>query len=587
MINPFKRYRIDYLFFGSFAALIVIILGCTIWTTYVLSSKEMAKATSANQQKLLDQLNGEISSSLATLEQISLSTSRDNTLVDFLRGDVSGDTFARLQKYKEVQQSLANLTYSIPLIQGIDLYMENPFRSESNSYIQFRDLEGAASQSWHEAMRQNDFFWAGKQTIQTFQGRAEVISFVRTIVYNDRRLGYLVLHAKAKTLEEMLLGSSPDGNRMMLDASGQPLIAIGKVPDEPTWSSWKSRLNDSSGLLRLHWDREGEMLVVYSKLRQSNWMMVEITPWSSVTEGSLRLAQTIGLIGAGAILLALLLALSLSRQFVWPISKLVSAMNRYTVTGKKEELPEDYRNEFGYLFSGYRKQTERIEELYESLEIRHEQLRKAEIESLQANINPHFLYNTLDQLNWMAIESGQAEMSRILELMGRMFRIGLSNGESFITVADELEHIGYYLEIQRLRLGEGLSYRIEADEGTRKLYMPKMVLQPFVENAVVHGFHASGEGTIGIRIRPSGERLRIEIEDNGIGLRGDPDALKKRKTGGYGVRNVRERIRTHFGDSYGAELSNRPEGGTKAVVELPLLRERPGPAVRKQDRIIL
>ncbi|QAY65389.1 sensor histidine kinase [Paenibacillus protaetiae] len=576
MVNPFKRYRIDYLFFGSIAALIVAILGCTIWASYVLTSNEMVKATSDNQQKLLDQLNSEIALRLVTLEQISLSTSRDTALLSFLNRSEAMDQFTRLQKYKEVQQSLANLTYSIPLIQGIDLYMDNPFQSEQNSYIQFRDLKKASSQNWYAAMQKNDSYWAVKQTISTFQGNVNVISFVRSIEYNNHLLGYLVLHAKAQTIEEMLAGTSQDANRMMLDESGQPIISIGSVPDAKEWASWKNKLNDSSGLLHLKGEHRGEVLLVYSKTKQSNWTMVEVTPWSTITKGSLRLAFAIGLIGVAAIVLALILALWVSRQFTSPIYKLVSVMKRYTLSGKKEELPEDYRNEFGFLFTGYRKQMERIEELYKSLEIRHEQLRKAELESLQANINPHFLYNTLDQLNWMAIGSGQHEMSRILELMGRMFRIGLSNGESFITIADELEHIGCYLEIQRIRLGQGLEYEIEADETVRRLFTPKMLLQPFVENSVMHGFHASGKGKIWIKMRIRDGRLVITVEDDGIGLNPEPKPRKMSKTGGYGVRNVRERIRTHFGEPYDVELLARPEGGTIVEIVIPVLHKRPG-----------
>jgi two-component system sensor histidine kinase YesM len=579
MGNPFKKYRIDYLFFGCFALLILVMLGCTIWTSYSLSSKELAKATSVHQQKLLDQLNNEIASRLTMIEQISLSTSRDNKLIYFLSKSGSEDEFTRFQTFKEVQQSLANLTYSIPLIQGIDLYMKHPFQADSYSYIQFRDLDKASEQSWYPDMRKNDFVWTGKQVIKAFQGDIAVISFVRSIEYNNRHLGYLVVHAKADSLEEMLAGSSADANRMMLDATGQPILTIGKVPDEAQWSEWKNKLTDRSGLFRVALQGErGGGLLVYSKMNQSNWTMVEVTPWSSIAKGSVRLAETIGVIGAVSIVLALLLALWLSRQLTSPIRTLVSAMNLYTLSGRKVDLPEDYRNEFGYLFAGYRKQMDRIEELYNSLEARHEQLRRAEIETLQANINPHFLYNTLDQLNWMAISAGQPEMSRILELMGRMFRIGLSNGESFITVADELEHVQCYLEIQRLRLGNGLNYKIEVAEEARKLYILKMVLQPFVENAVIHGFHLQSGGTVVIRIRPEEGFLRIAVEDNGVGLRSDPDRQAKRKTGGYGIRNVRERIKAYFGHPYGVVLSNREEGGTRVLITLPLMRERPGPA---------
>lgn len=579
MNNPFKRFRIDNLFFGSFATLIIAVLGCAVWASYVLSAKEMAQTTSVNQQKLLDQLNQEIAARLATIEQISLSTTRDNALVGFLYRRDDADEFTRYQRFKDVQQSLANLTYSIPLIQGIDLYMDRPFEGDPQSYIQFRDLTEAPSQLWYGAMKLSDTTWTKTHVIHANQGDVKVISFVRSIEYNNHFLGYLVIHAKAETLQTMLAGSSAEGNRMMLGAEGEPLLAIGHVPTDAQWAAWQDKLGKGSGVLRV----DGSLLV-YSRVDNSGWTMVELTPWSEITAGSVRLAQIIAAIGGAAILVALALVLWLSRQLTWPIKRLVQAMNRYSL-GSRPDLPEDYRNEFGYLFSGYRKQMERIDELYRSLEQRHEQQRRAEIEALQANINPHFLYNTLDQLNWMAIAADQPEMSRILELMGRMFRISLSNGESFITIAEEIEHIGCYLEIQQLRKGPGLRFSVDVPEDLRGMYVPKMVLQPFVENAVLHGFHMRDGGRIDIRFRRTEDAIAIAIEDDGAGLRPDLDLNRKRKTGGYGVRNVKERIRAYFGDGYGygVTLRNREEGGARAEIRLPALSERPNAAADASD----
>lgn len=570
MRSPFKKLRIDYLFFGSFAILMIAVLGCTIWASYELSSKQMAKTTSVNQQKLLDQLNQEITARLVTIEQISLSTSRDNKLTGFLYGRDDNDEFSRLQNFKDVQQSLANLTYSIPLIQGIDLYMDKPFVGDPQSYIQFRDLSEASSQFWYPEMKLNDFTWTKTHVIHAFQGDVRVISFVRSIEYNNKFLGYLVIHAKASTLEDMLAGSSGGGNRMMLGPDGEPLLSIGHVPTEAEWSQWQPKLGKSSGVVHA-----GDTLLVYSRIENSNWTMVELTPWEQITAGSVRLAQIIAAIGVGALLTALILTLWLSNQLTKPIKRLVQAMNRYSL-GSRVELPEDYRNEFGYLFSGYRKQMERIDELYRTLQLRHEQQKRAEIEALQANINPHFLYNTLDQLNWMAISAGHPEMSRILELMGRMFRISLSNGETFITVAEEIEHIGCYLEIQQLRRGPGLTFSVEAPDEIRDLYLPKMMLQPFVENSVLHGLHMRESGRVDIRFRRTASGLLITVEDDGAGLRPGVDLERKRKTGGYGIRNVRERIKAYFGEGYGVALKEREEGGTLAEIRLPALTERPG-----------
>lgn len=573
MTNPFKKYRIDHLFFRSFAGFIIVVLACSVWASYSMSSKELAQTTFHYQQRLLDELNNEITTRLVTIEQISLSTSRDNELITFLVN--KQDEFDRYRRSMSVERALANLTYSIPLIQGIDLYMNRPLQGDAKSYIQFRDIADLNKQSWDQSLAGNDFTWSIEHVIPSFQGDVPVLSFARKIVYEDKYLGVLVIHVKAEQIRMLLAGHSSESNRIMIDSGGQPFLKIGQVPDHTELSKWIDPKNKQSGFVHTQGDTEaGDSLLVYSKLLDSNWTLVEITPWHQITAGSFRLAEVIGMIGIAAVLLTLLLTHYLSRQFTKPIKKLVSAMGVYSVGGNNVELPVDYQNEFGYLFAGYRKQNERIEELYLSLQRRYEQQRKAEIEALQANINPHFLYNTLDQLNWMAIEAGQDEISRILELMGRMFRIGLSNGDSFITIDEEIKHIECYLEIQQLRWRTGLEFTIEVSSEIRQLFIPKLTLQPFVENAIVHGFNSRNHGHIGIRIDGEND-VQITIEDNGIGLQQAVDKKSKRNTGGYGIRNVRERIAGYFGESYGITLSEREEGGTRVVLVLPRMIEPP------------
>lgn len=306
---------------------------------------------------------------------------------------------------------------------------------------------------------------------------------------------------------------------MLLDLNGRELLSVGKSMTDAGLQEQDLQFADQSGVLRQHTQPHGvESLVVYSKVADSNWMLVEITPWERITSGSVKLAGVIITIGIGALLLAFLLTLWLSRQLLKPIAQLVRAMKNYDVGGKQAELAGDYTNEFGILFAGFRRLNERIQALYASLAQRYEQQRKAEIEALQANINPHFLYNTLDQLNWMAIAEGQEKMSRILELMGRMFRIGLSHGESFITIEDELTHVACYLEIQQIRWEDGLEYEVQASKEVRDLFIPKMTLQPFVENSIIHGFNARQSGRIQIKAEEEGGRVRMTITDNGSGL---------------------------------------------------------------------
>lgn len=574
MINPFKKYRIDRLFFHSFALVLIAVISVTAWTSYSNSSKALVQTTSHYQQQLLDELNNEITTRLVMIEQISLSSSRDSELNNFLLN--RQDEFERYRRRADVETALANLTYAIPLIQGIDLYMDKPILSERQNYIQFRNLADLKKQEWSQCLVKSDFCWSKEYNFSSAQGEIPVLSFSRKIVNENDYLGVLVVHIKANEIRKILTGNSDRSNRIMVDSEGQQIIKIGETLDQEDWSRWFDFKSNKSGYVHIPvTDGSRDTLLVYSRMDNSIWTLIEFTSWKQITASSLKLAEWIGLIGVAAVLLVLLLTHLLSKQFTKPIKNLVTAMRVYSVGGNNVELPVDYENEFGYLFSGYRKQNERIEELYLSLERRYEQQRKAEIEALQANINPHFLYNMLDQLNWMAIEAGQDELSRILELMGRMFRIGLSNGNSFIKIADELLHIECYLEIQQLRWGEGLEYHINVADELKELYIPKLTLQPFVENSIVHGFNKQRSGYVSIVMKHTDDALLIIIDDNGAGLKQPEDRPQHRHTGGYGIRNVRERISGYFGEAYGVTLREREEGGTRVEITLPLLTEPP------------
>lgn len=571
MINPFKRYRIDSLFIICFAGLITIVLAITVWTSYAMTSRELADNTSYYQKRLLEELNNEITGRLTSIEQISLTTSRDNDLLTFLSG--KEDEFNHYRRSKGIQEALAHLTYSIPQIQAIDLYMEQPEWGDRQSYIQFHELKAAEAQPWYPLLQNNDFSWSEEHDLTTYNGNVPVLSFSRKVYNNSRYLGILVVHVKADWIRGILEGYSKDSNRMLLDLNGRELLSVGTSMKDAGLQEHDLRFKDQSGVLRLHTQPHGvEPLVVYSKVADSNWMLVEITPWERITSGSVKLAGAIITIGIGALLLAFLLTLWLSRQLLKPIAQLVRAMKNYDVGGKQAELAGDYTNEFGILFAGFRRLNERIQALYASLAQRYEQQRKAEIEALQANINPHFLYNTLDQLNWMAIAEGQEKMSRILELMGRMFRIGLSHGESFITIDEELTHVACYLEIQQIRWEDGLEYEVQASQEVRNLFIPKMTLQPFVENSIIHGFNARQSGRIQIKAEEEDGRVRMTITDDGSGLAPESKGSHRRK-GGYGIRNVRERFSAFFNENYEIHVKDGEFEGVVVTIIFPRLEE--------------
>lgn len=577
----FHRFRIDNVLFAVFAAFLIVLVTATMVTSYTLSARSQARSTSFYQQGMLLELNKEIAFQLKAVEQTSLALSLNSSFLDFL--ELQGDYYSRYRARIEVSRNyLSPIVNSSSFIQSIQVYMNDPMTPDANADVQFLPLKQLRAEPWYPLAEKADSVWVGEHTGTSSQGEVPVISFVRALSGpTNHHVGTLVVNVKLKALQALLTQDNKAAGRILLDTGGRLMMHTDTAPQAGKIEQLYREIEGDKGYKRLHLDMDGmrvggDVLMVWSSVFPEGWTLIELTPWSSVTKSSLQLAEALAIVGAVAVLLALLVTLLLSRQFTAPVRELLALMNGYALNRTVRAFPNRYRNEFGSLFTGYRRLVERIDELYESLERQYKAQRKAEIQALQAMINPHFLYNTLDQLNWMAIESGHDNISRVLELMGRMFRIGLSNGASFITVQDELLHLECYLQIQQLKWQEGLEYTIVADPALSGCFLPKLTLQPFVENAIRHGFHGKSAGFVSIEAGPDVDQgILLRVTDNGLGIDPNWQMQPKRKTGGYGIRNVMERIESYFGAPYGVTIVPLPEGGTEVTVRIPRLDREP------------
>ncbi|WP_246294407.1 sensor histidine kinase [Paenibacillus planticolens] len=566
----FKRVRIGRLFFGSFAAFIAVLLLVTSWISYSLTSRELADNTANYQQDLLNELNKRLVIQLNSIEQMSLAAYRNIDIIGY--DQLESDLFERNRRKTDLEKLLAGITYSTMMVQSVYLYTEHPFAPDSQGPIQVFNLEKVREEDWFPEIQNNDSAWIKERTIQTMKGQMPVIGFARKL-YNNSGIyyGMLLLNVKSSEIQNLIRGETEGRSRLLFDAGGREIAAIGDSNLQESELEKLKLVSEKSGSARLSANKQSDSLLVWSK-SPSNWMLVEVTPWKNIINGSIQLALILLTVGLSAIIIGFFVTYFISRQFTKPIKLLLAFMGKLPDRGFTTDLPKDYTNEFGNLFNGYRKQMERIEELMDSLKAQHKRQREAEIQALQAMINPHFLYNTLDQLNWLAIDSGQDKISKILSLMGKMFRIGLSNGETLIPIADEITHVECYLQIQQIRWGDRLSFTLNVDESARDLFIPRLTLQPFIENAIIHGFHGRKTGEIRVSVQLVNQDIQFYIWDNGVGLRPDWNQPKVRKTGGYGVRNVKERIDAYFGPPYGVQMAKSEGGGTVVTVLLPQIQ---------------
>ncbi|ULO09040.1 histidine kinase [Paenibacillus sp. 19GGS1-52] len=222
----------------------------------------------------------------------------------------------------------------------------------------------------------------------------------------------------------------------------------------------------------------------------------------------------------------------------------------------------------------------RIDELLKAVYAEQDQKRVAELRALQAQINPHFLYNTLDMIKWTALIQKANNAAEMVSLLSRLLRISLGKPEETVTVEEEIEHVQCYLGIQKFRFNYNIETEFEMDDDVRLLQTPKLILQPIVENAMIHAFadqESGGRITISCCKVP-GQGVRFEVADNGKGM--DPAFARSLltepipgagKTGGIGLANVDERIKLICGKMYGIEIQSEPGIGTTIRIMLPLM----------------
>lgn len=285
----------------------------------------------------------------------------------------------------------------------------------------------------------------------------------------------------------------------------------------------------------------------------------------------------------GVIGFSILAAWIISGSIYVPIKKLHDVTT--TITGEDLQALVTTHNvdEITELGISFNIMIGRIRELVNAKLKEQENLKKAELKALQAQINPHFLYNTLDTIVWLAESNKTDQVVNIVRALSSFFRIALSKGKDWISLRQEIEHVSSYLAIQKMRYRDILDYRIEVDESVMDSTILKLTLQPLVENALYHGIKTKRNGgTIVVQVKWAGaDKVLLNVQDDGVGftpyklaqiqesLAEDLDEEVSLEEGGFGLRNVHKRIQLYYGKEYGISVQSHFQGGTQVSVIIP------------------
>lgn len=385
-----------------------------------------------------------------------------------------------------------------------------------------------------------------------------------------------------EVLDEVTLGNG--GYIYLMDSKGEiiwhpkyELIASGRVKENNLVAAG---YDDGSREEVFNGTRQ---TVVTKTVGYTGWKLVGVIKGTGISLNMLKTRLFIVFVILLIIFIVILINSYISFRVTNPIRELEKSVKALEEGNLDADIYMGGSYEVQHLGKSVQDMKFRIKGLMQDIVNEHEEKRKSEFDSLQAQINPHFLYNTLDIIVWQIENEKQSEAVHTVTALARFFRLSLGKGKNIVTVKDEIDHVKNYLMIQHMRFKNKFDYEFDIAEDVLELPSLKLMLQPLVENAIYHGMEfMDGDGMIMVKAWRKEDELYLSVADNGLGMTEDKVEMiltGKSTSGngrgsGIGVKNVNERIKLYFGEAYGLTIDSEPDEGTTVIIHLPAKDEK-------------
>lgn len=322
-----------------------------------------------------------------------------------------------------------------------------------------------------------------------------------------------------------------------------------------------------------------QSLVTFVNSDKSDIIVIAVTPMDIIIQNQ-KFIKKIAMVVAGiSIFICFIFAFLIAQSISKPIRKLVKSMKKVKDGDLSINVEENREDELGMLARSFNTMIMRIQDLLDNIVEKQQRVRVAEIKALQAQINPHFLYNTLDSIKWIAKMNNVEEISIIATHLAKLLRNTINSGEEIVTVEESIKVIKSYLLIQKIRYSEKFDILIDIEDQIMQYKVPKLIFQPIVENATIHGLESKvGHGILSIKGIKQEEHMIFTISDNGVGMDQEyVEAIQKgeyshlQKSDSIGIQNVDRRIKLYYGIEYGLQVESSPEKGTTIIFKIPII----------------
>lgn len=555
----------------------VIVMGIV---TYVNFSNAMEKKSSSFYWISLLETDRKLKFALSEISSITNSAITQPAIQQSLKQPNFVLTYDR-------KQEINNLLINHPMITSFSLYGKDRLLYQYNAPMSFADMQ---RQVWYGAMEgaEGRPVWSGPGENGSEAAGNPVLVQARVIkdYYSLEDIGYLVVYVKPDLLDQIFWEAATlkKGDILLVNRQGNIVFNksgehIGQRTEFPFLQADYTKSQD------YYIDNyQGEKsLITFLPSHNTDWYLAAITPMNMISSESDSIRNLAIILGTVSLLSAFLFDHYFVRRLVRSINSAVNGMKRVK-QGIFMPITTPLRSddESDLLIDGFNRMSSQISELIQQVQTEQGRKKEAEMQALMAQINPHFIYNSLESINSMAVLAGNRDISKMVVSLGKLLRISISQNQELIPLQMELEHVRHYLDIQKFRFEDKFSYRIDLPDTLRQVMTQKLIVQPIVENALYHAIEQMEEhGEITISAQRSRKDLIIIVKDNGPGFDlatmmslwdTEHSNPKKYADSGVGLRNVHERLNIRFGHPYGIMVCSSPGFGSTICIRIPTIQ---------------
>ncbi|KUJ90961.1 MAG: multi-sensor signal transduction histidine kinase [Thermoanaerobacter thermocopriae] len=545
----YKKILLSYILIIVIPLIMVAAITGNITSRYI--NEEVKKTTF----QTLNQANKNISKMLENMKNAILYVSMNKELQYNLSRNGGETPFQINREVTAIRNSILypgifNENYS-----SIEIFAlhknQYPMRLEQNDVMSSKVVE---NKEWYKkTIQQNGrLYWYinddfGKQMISVSRLVFDIKNFAKPIAVISVDMD---MSKVASVVSDIHLGKT--GKVYLVDDKGKLIYS----EDKSFLYRYTTKLYNSSSGSDFITINGNKIMVIYNTLPQNGWKLVGMVSMAELNEKAEMIRNFIYLTALLSLVIAALISLYFSYSISQPIIKLATEMKKVEKGNFNISVEENWDGEIGVLYSSFNYMIERINELIHEVYLSKIKEKDAELKALQAQINPHFLYNTLDTVNWLAVKHNVPEISKIVNSLASILRYSINKGNDVTTVENELKHVESYITIQKIRFKDKFEVSFNIDKRVLHYKTIKLILQPLVENAIIHGIETyEGKGKILINGYLDGEKIVFEVINNGNPI--DLDLVNKLLDSpaddkdSYGIQNVNERIKLYYGEEYG------------------------------------